>query len=128
MREGIAANLRTIPGLRVSETIPDQINPPIAVISLTTVEYDGAYQQGLITYRFLVTLVSSRVSDRLSQRRIDEFCSNGDRSIKLAIESDKTLDGAAFDVRVTEMGSVGTVSLDETMYLAAEFSVDVLSD
>ena len=128
IRAGLAKNLRTISGLRVSETIPDQVNPPIAVISLSTVEYDGAYQQGLTTYRFLVSLVSSRISDRLAQRRIDEFCSNGERSIKLAIESDKSLDGAAFDVRVTEMGSVGTVSLDETMYLAAEFSVDVLSD
>ena len=128
MRAGLAKNLRTISGLRVSETIPDQMNPPLAVISLANVEYDGAYQQGLTTYRFLVSLISSRVSDRLAQRRLDEFCSNGDRSIKLAIESDKTLDGAAFDCRVTEMSSFGTVSLDETIYLAAEFSVDVLSD
>jgi hypothetical protein len=128
MRDGLAANIGTISGLRVSEEIPDQVNPPQAVISLTSVEYDNAFKQGLTIYRFLVTLISSRASDRWAQIRLDGFCSNGDDSVKLAIESDKTLSGSAFDVRVTEMGNIGTISLDETMYLAAEFSVDVYSD
>lgn len=128
MRDGLAANLATISGLRVSEEIPDQVNPPQAVISLTTVEYDNAFKQGLTIYRFLVTLIASRASDRWAQIRLDGYCSNGDDSVKLAIESDKTLSGSAYDVRVTEMGNIGTISLDESMYLAAEFSVDVFSD
>lgn len=128
IRDGLAANLGTISSLRVSTELPDQLNPPIAVIGLSTVEYDNAFQQGLTIYRFLVTLVSSRASERWAQRRLDDYCSNGASSVKLAIESDKTLGGAAYDVRVTEMGSIGTISLDEVMYLAAEFSVDVYSD
>lgn len=128
MRDGLAANLATVSGLRVSEEVPDQVNPPMAVISLTTVEYDNAFKQGLTIYRFGVTLVASRASDRWAQRRLDGYCSNGDNSIKLAIESDKTLGGAAYDVRVTEMGSIGAVSLDEVTYLAAEFSVDVYAN
>jgi len=128
MRDGLAANLSTISDLRVSEEIPDQVNPPQAVISLTTVEYDNAFKQGLTIYRFLVTLISSRASDRWAQIRLDNYCSNGEDSVKLAIESDKQLNGAAFDVRVVEMGNIGTISLDESMYLAAEFSVDVYSN
>lgn len=128
MRDGLSTNLQTISGLRVSEEIPDQVNPPQAVISLSTVEFDQAFQQGLTIYRFLVTLIASRASDRWAQIRLDGYCSNGDDSVKLAIESDKTLSGAAFDVRVTEMGNIGTISLDESMYLAAEFSVDVYAD
>lgn len=128
MRDGLSANLQTIDKLRVSEEIPDQVNPPQAVISLTTVEYDQAFGQGLTIYRFLVTLIASRASDRWAQIRLDGYCSNGDDSVKLAIESDKTLGGSAFDVRVTEMGNIGTISLDESMYLAAEFSVDVYAD
>lgn len=128
MRTGIGTNLATISGLRVSEEVPDQVNPPQAVISLTNVEYDNAFKQGLTIYRFLVTLIASRASDRWAQIRLDGYCSNGDDSVKLAIESDKTLGGAAFDVRVTEMGNIGTISLDESMYLAAEFSVDVYAD
>lgn len=128
MRDGLAANLATISGLRVSAEVPDQVNPPMAVISLTTVEYDNAFQQGLTIYRFGVTLVASRASDRWAQTRLDGYCSNGDNSVKLAIESDKTLGGSAYDVRVTEMGSIGAVSLDEVTYLAAEFSVDVYAN
>lgn len=128
MRDGLAANLATISGLRVSAEIPDQVNPPMAVISLTTVEYDNAFQQGLTIYRFGVTLVASRASDRWAQTRLDGYCSNGENSVKLAIESDKTLGGSAYDVRVTEMGSIGAVSLDEVTYLAAEFSVDVYAN
>jgi hypothetical protein len=128
MRAGLAANLQTITGLRVSEEIPDQVNPPQAVISLNNVDYNQAYGNGLTIYRFLVTLIASRASDRWAQIRLDGYCSNGDDSVKLAIESDRTLDGSAFDVRVTEMGNIGTISLDESMYLAAEFSVDVFAD
>lgn len=128
MRDGLGTNLQTISGLRVSEEIPDQVNPPQAVISLSTVEFDQAFGQGLTIYRFLVTLIASRASDRSAQIRLDGYCSNGSDSVKLAIESDKTLSGAAFDVRVTEMGNIGTISLDESMYLAAEFSVDVFAD
>jgi len=128
MRDGLGTNLRTISGLRVSEEIPDQVNPPMAVVSLTSVEYDQAFQRGLTIYRFLVTLIASRASDRWAQIRLDGYCSNGSDSVKIAIESDKTLSGSAFDVRVTEMGNIGTISLDESMYLAAEFSVDVFAD
>lgn len=128
MRDGLGKNLSTISGLRVSESIPDQFSPPVAIISLTTVEYDNAFAQGLTIYRFLVTLIASRASERMGQRRLDAYCSNGEDSVKLAIESDKQLGGAAYDVRVTEMGSIGTISLDEATYLSAEFSVDVYSD
>jgi hypothetical protein len=32
LRTGIATNLATIAGLRTAATVPDQINPPIAVV------------------------------------------------------------------------------------------------
>jgi len=128
IRAGLETNLQTISGLRASSDIPDNPNPPEAVIGLETVEFDNAYQQGLTIYRFRVTVLVSRASDRWAQRRLDAYSSNGDSSIKLAIESDKTLNGAAFDTRVVEMGSIGTVSLGEATYLAADFAVEVLAD
>lgn len=128
MRAGLEANLETISGLRASSDIPDQPNPPQAVIGLETVQYDNAYQQGLTIYRFRVTVIVSRASDRWAQRRLDDYTSNGASSIKLAIESDRTLGGAAYDTRVVEMGSIGTISLGEATYLAADYAVDVLSN
>ena len=52
IRSGLGTNLATIRGLRVAETIPDNPNPPIAIIALGNVVYDGAFHGGLVTYNF----------------------------------------------------------------------------
>ena len=54
IRSGLGDNLATISGLRVAETIPDNPSPPIAVIALGNVVYDGAFHGGLVTYNFTV--------------------------------------------------------------------------
>jgi len=128
LRSGLATNLATIAGLRTSVDLPDQPNPPIAVIGIENVNYDQAFAGGLVEYNFRITVLASRASDRMAQRRLDTYTSTEAGSVKLAIESDKTLGGKAFDVRVTEMSNIGTVSLGEISYLAADFTVTVYSD
>jgi hypothetical protein len=128
IRAGLAANIGTISGLRTSVDIPDNPNPPIAVIAIENVEYDGAFAGGLTEYNFTVTVIASRASERFAQRRLDAYTSTGDSSLKKAIESDKTLNGKAFDVRVTRMSNIGTVSLGEVTYLAADFAVTVFAN
>jgi hypothetical protein len=57
MRAGLAKNMRdNIPGLRVSETIPDQPNPPMAVISLESVNHDQTFQRGMAEYNFTISV------------------------------------------------------------------------
>lgn len=128
IREGIGRNLATVPGLRVSTEIPDNPSPPIAVLSLSNVVFDGAYNRGLTTYNFIVSVIVGRAAEREAQRRLDTYISNGASSVKLAIESDKSLDGAAYDVRVSEMTNVGTVLLGDANYLAADFAVQVYAN
>jgi len=128
IRTGLANNLSTISALRVSIDIPDNPTPPQAVIAIEAVTFDNAFAQGLTQYTFTVSLIASRVSERSAQRKLDEYTSNGARSVKLAIESDKTLGGVAYDVRVTEMSNIGTVILGEVIYLAADFAVTVYAD
>lgn len=128
LRSGLATNLGTISGLRTSVDLPDNPNPPVAVIGIENVNYDQAFAGGLVEYNFRVTVLASRASDRMAQRRLDTYTSTETGSVKLAIESDKTLGGKAFDVRVTEMSNIGTVSLGEISYLAADFTVTVYSD
>jgi len=126
MRAGIGKNLRdNIPGLRVSETIPDQPNPPMAVISLETVNYDQTFQRGMSEYQFTVSVLAGRVSERNAQARLDSYIDPGSATIKTAIESDRSLGGKVFDVRVSEMSNIGAVNLGETVYLGADFSVQV---
>jgi hypothetical protein len=126
MRKGIANNiLANVPGLRVSETIPDNPNPPQAVISLEAVSYDQTFQRGMSQYIFIVSVLAGRVSERNAQRLLDSYIDPGSATIKTAIESDKTLNGAVFDVGVTEMTNIGAVKLGETVMLGADFRVEV---
>jgi len=129
IREGLATNLRTIPGLRVQETIPDNFSPPIAVISLSNIVYDQAFQRGMTQYNFVVSTIVGRVAEREAQRRLDAYSSNGSASVKAAIESDSTLGSAAYDVRVAEMTNIGAVVLGgDVTYLAADFAVSVYAE
>ena len=125
IRQGLGANLGTIRGLRVAETIPDQVNPPQAVVALQSVAYDGALRGGLTTYSFMVTVIVGRMSERTAQRVLDGYISPGTGAIKDAIQSDKTLGGSCYDVRVEAMSSVGSLTIGEVNYLAADFTVTV---
>jgi hypothetical protein len=129
LRTGIKNNLATIPGLRVSDFQPDNINPPVAIVFPISVNYDDTFQRGMQTYTFSVQVIVGRVSERSGQSSIDAYISStGASSIKLAIESNKTLSGKAFDLRVTDMRNYGELLVGEVNYLSAEFVVLCYAD
>jgi len=128
IRAGLAANILTISGLRAAETIPDNPSPPVAIIALNNVSYDLDFNRGMTLYNFTVTLVVGRVAERDAQRKLDAFAGNGERSIKTAVQSDRQLGGAAFDVRLSEMSTIGALNLGEQTYLAADFAVQVYAE
>jgi hypothetical protein len=128
MRTGIATNLGSISGLRASAEIPDSPNPPIAIINLDTIEYDEAFNGGLTRYNFVVTLVVGRAAERTMQRKLDAYCQpSGTQSVKVAIESDRTLNGKVYDLRVERSNVVGSITINDQIYLAAEFTVTVFA-
>ena len=129
IRAGLATNLATISGLRVATEIPDNPSPPIAVLQLQSITYDGAMAKGMTTYNFLISVIVGRPAEREAQRRLDAYASStGSQSIKLAVESDKSLDGSAYDVRVSDMTNIGAVLLGEATYLAADFVCTVYAN
>ncbi len=128
IRDGIATNLATISGLRTSAELPDQPNPPIAVVQLNNVTYDQAFQGGLVLYNFTITVIVGRVAERVAQQRLNAFASTGAGGIKAALQSDRTLGGHAFDVKLQEMTNIGAITLGEQQYLAAEFAAIVYAD
>lgn len=129
IRSGLATNLGTITGLRSGPTIPDNVNPPYAIIAPNSVDYHRAFNNALSTYNFTITLVVGRVSERTAQNNLDAYCSpTGSSSIRVAIESDKTLGGVVFDTIVTGMRNYGSVTIGENTYLAAEFDIAVQAD
>ena len=101
----------------------------MAVVSLQSVSYDGAMAKGLTTYSFIVSVIVGRAAEREAQRRLDAYASStGNQSIKLAVESDKTLNGKAFDVRVSEMSNISAVLLGEATYMMADFVITVYAN
>jgi len=129
LRVGIKTNLATINGLRVSDYQPDNINPPVAIVFPISLNYDETFHRGMQTYTFAVQVIVGKVSERSGQSAIDSYCSStGANSIKLAIESDKTLAGKAFDLRVTDMRNYGELIVGEVNYLSAEFVVLCYAD
>jgi len=129
IRSGLATNLGTITGLRSGPTIPDNVNPPYAIIQPSSVDYHRAFNNALSTYNYTITLVVGRVSERTAQNNLDAYCSpTGSSSIRVAIESDKTLGGIVFDTIVTGMRNYGSVTIGENTYLAAEFDIAVQAD
>jgi hypothetical protein len=128
IRAGIATNIATISGLRTSAEIPDNPNPPIAIVSLDSVNYDKAYAKGLVEYNFTVTVIVGRSAEKHAQRALDGYISTGQNSIKNAIELDKSLGGKAYDCRVASLNSVGSIQLNDNTYLAADFTVTVIAN
>lgn len=124
LRSGIATNLSTISGLRVTDTIPDQINPPQAILSLSGVSFDKAMHKGLTQYTFTLTVIVARQSERTGQAKLDTYVqSTGSNSIKLAVESDRTLGGAAYDCTVPQVTSYGVTTIGEINYISGEFEI-----
>ncbi len=128
IRAGLAANIATISGLRVSAEVPDNPSPPIAIVSLNSIVYDLDFKRGMTQYNMTVTLIVGRVPERDAQRKLDAYAGNGERSIKTAVQSDRTLGGAAFDCRLSEMSTLGGVTINETTYVAADFAVQVFAE
>ena len=131
IRDGLAVNLATISGLRSSSTLPDNPSPPIAIVGVSSIEFDKAFQRGLTTYNMLVSVLVSRVDERSGQDRLDGYLNSaGTTSIKAAIESDRTLGSAVCDVRCSEVTAVNNVTLGagDITYLAADFAVQVYAE
>jgi hypothetical protein len=127
LRTGLANNLKTLSGLRVLETLPDVVNPPVAMIGLTKVAYNRQNNQSMSEYTFKVTVIVGRVSERTAQNTLDIWVAPGTGSIKAAVESDRTLGGNAYEVFLAELSAYGAITVNGIDYLSAEFSVQVFA-
>lgn len=125
VREGLATRMATIDGLRVSSFVPDAPRPPIAIVLPQRIEFDLNAQRGADRYFLRVMLLVSRADDRASQANLDAYVV-GAGSIKAAIEADRTLGGAADTCRVTSLDNYNYVPVGDTLYLGADFNVEVV--
>ena len=126
LRQGIANNLATISGLRTSWFVPDNPSPPIAIVVPERVDYDVSFARGSDTFYLNVLIIGGRINERSAQSTLDAYLdSTGSASIKAAIESDKTLAGAAHSLRVTDWSGYGPLAIGDAQYLTVTFRVVV---
>jgi hypothetical protein len=125
VRAGITNALQNVNNLRIYEWIPSTIQPPAAVVSLGTGQYDADNTEGmLVNYGVLVML--TRADDQNSQQRLDEFLGQGNDSIYQVIDTDPTLSDSCDSCRVTSWNNPGTFTIGGIEYLGVEVNLEVL--
>ncbi len=126
IKKGLADRLKTVPKLRVSAQIPEQVNPPAAVISRASVNYHRDMAGGTTEWTMQVQLIAGRMADQQAQRTIDAWLAwDGDRSVRRAIEADGTLGGAALDTIVTDADALATFQIGDSEYIGVTLNVTV---
>lgn len=126
LKKGLADRLKTVPKLRVAAQIPEQVNPPAAVISRASVNYHRDMSGGTTEWTMQVQLIAGRMADQQAQRTIDAWLSwDGDRSVRAAIEADGTLGGVALDTVVTDADALSTFQIGDSEYIGVVLNVTV---
>ena len=134
MRAGLAANLSALNGVQVNAYVLANPTPPCVYVSSGPVEYDETMGRGHDTWTFIVYALVGYVSDIGAQKRLDEMlASHGAQSVKTLIESDRTLDGAAYTLTVPSVTGVRVYTLETGAgatippAIGAEWTVQVLA-
>lgn len=129
IREGIAACLANIDGLRIHATIPGTVDPPAAVIhpaSDGTFLTYGRTMDGAEDVTIAVLLVVGAGDDRSAQEELDAYLADtGPLSIKAAVDADSDLGGAAHFAAVTEARNYGLKTYGDVTYWGCEFLITV---
>ncbi|HEX6969858.1 MAG TPA: hypothetical protein VF174_13760 [Micromonosporaceae bacterium] len=126
IRDGLKTRLKTIAGLRVSDTVPGQVNPPAAVIAPDSISFDSTMARGSDDFVFIVYLIVGTAVDRIGQDKLDGYLAgSGASSVKAAIEADESLGGVANFARVSGVRQYGLIEYAGVQYIGAEFVVEV---
>jgi hypothetical protein len=123
---GLVAALRTIDGLRCYDRPADLTAAPAAFTLLEAVDYQNAFALGDPRMEITVTVIVARTSDRAAYERMSEYVApTGSRSVRAAIESDRTLGGVCQTLIVQRADNIRSVSQGDAEYLAVDFGLTV---
>jgi len=123
IRDALGTNLQTIAGLRIYDTIPDVIVPPCAVVGQLDFTFDADNARGLDQASTDIFVIVQRFSERTGQAKLDSLLAGtGPKSIKTALESDRTLGGLVDTLRVLSADS-GTYSSGDQTFLSYRYNL-----
>lgn len=124
VRDGLKTRLQTISGLRVYDIIPDKVTPPSAIVGQLDFTFDIDNARGLDQATCDIYVIVQRLDARSGQNKLDEYLSSGSKSIKAAIEGDRTLGGAVNTLRVTS-AEAGTYIEGEVTFLSYRYRLTI---
>lgn len=123
---GLKTALDTISGLRCYSYQPEQLNPPQAFPVLDRVNYHRAFQGGDMVTEWTVIAIVGRYTDRTAFTALDDYLSySGTKSIRAALENDKTLGGICQTLIVQSSADVTSLSAGDAEFLEIRFQLEV---
>lgn len=126
--QGIETQLATISGLRTSEYMPDQVNPPIAIVGVPPIEnYRQTMGRGRFQLEPQVFVLVSASLDTVGQAKLAGYANpTGATSIPAAIEADQTLGGVAETCVVDSFRPLGMEEVGALQYYGGVFDLRVI--
>ncbi len=125
VRERIGKNIERISGIRIYDQIPDVVVPPCAIVGQLEFTFDIDNARGLDQASVDVYVIVQRISERAGQEKLDELLGGtGNKSIKTAIESDRTLGGLVNTLRVISAES-GTYGSGDQTFLSYRYNLTI---
>lgn len=127
VRQALSDAVDTITGIRSAPYMPDQINPPQAVVWDTGIDYDMVMGRGADEYRFTVRVYVNRTAETAAQKLLDTLREpSGATSLKTVVEADSGLAAVVDYARVRRASPVELVTVGAVDYLSVEFEVEVV--
>jgi hypothetical protein len=124
---GLETRLNTITGINVTGYHADKVSVPAAAVGLPEeIEYHLTMASGFTRDEFVIRVYVTRATDRSAQADLAAYLAEtGSKSVKAAVEADKTLGLADTDAVVTGARNIGVYTVGDTDYIGAEFVVQV---
>lgn len=126
VRRAIAHNLSTLLATQVSHRMLSNPTPPAVHVYPSSTEFDRTMGRGIDYQVFTVQALVGTVSEEAAQDQLDQYLSgSGPRSVKAAVETDKTLGGLVNNLRVTDATGYRQVVRDGKEILVCDWRVEV---
>jgi hypothetical protein len=124
----LETRLDTISGLKTWDFATDNPVFPAAFPLLPEFTYRDTMKRGTYTIRFRVALLVGAGISRAGQRTLAAYASQtGDKSVRAAIEADKTLGGLVEDCFVESFDPTGLQQVGFSDYYGGTFTVPVFA-
>lgn len=123
---GLKNALGTISGLRASAYQPEQLSPPAAYPVLNSVSYHRAFGGGDVEMFWSVYVIVGRYTDSRAFNDIDDYLAySGAKSLRAALETDKTLGGVCNTLVVASSFAIQPQTQADAEFLSVRVDVTV---